>query len=224
MSESFSAESSTSASDIGPAEYNGLVRRLAAGLLLMRLAVATGRGVQHCFFADNAATHTFAPSLAESSTELIELRSDLRARMLSMLEAANNDLIEDGMPNSVKEGLPALIDRNFGSVIPALLSGIETGRTSPIVAAEILKELGRLRSVSSHAMRRWVLERALRLTSPFIRDGAGLGLARLGDPGAIPYLRQSVESELNPQTRADLQTVIDELAEMIPDGTVAGGD
>jgi hypothetical protein len=63
-----------------------------------------------------------------------------------------------------------------------------------------------------------VLERALFSPWPFVRDGAGLGLARLGDPGAIPVLRKAVESETHAQTKADLQLVLDELSESMTNG------
>jgi HEAT repeat protein len=137
------------------------------------------------------------------------------------LDAARYAIIEDGMSNPINDRLPDLVAKDFNAVIPALLSVIEAQRTTPIVAAEVLKELGRLRNVASHASRRWVLERALRSPWPFTRDGAGLGLARLGDPNAIPALRRAAENEHNAEIRADLKLVIDELAEMITDDTPA---
>jgi hypothetical protein len=168
---------------------------------------------------ESAATQITSGMVAESSTELRELAPEIKAKLDAMLDAARHAIIEDGMCNPINERLPALVAKDFNAVIPALLSVIEGKRTTPIVAAEVLKELGRLRSVTSHASRRWVLERALQSPWPFTRDGAGLGLARLGDPTAILALRRAVENEPNAQTRADLQLVIDELAEMITDGT-----
>jgi hypothetical protein len=166
----------------------------------------------------SSSTQIIAGSLAESSTQIREMAPEIKIKLDAILDAAQRDIIEDGMHNAINERLPGLIAKDFSTVIPALMSVIEAGRTAPIIAAEVLKELGRLRSASSHASRLWVLERALSLPSPFIRDGAGLGLASLADADALPYLRRAVENEPNAQTRTDLQLVIDELNEMMADG------
>lgn len=213
MSEGFSAETSISVPD---AEHiGGFGRTLANVTFPVKLAAAGTYGVRQGFLEESAATQGIAGALAESSTQLHEMTPELRARFQAILDRARHDIIEDGMPNTVNERLPELIAKHFNAVIPALVSAIEVGRTTPIVVAEVLKTLGRIRNPASHASRLWVLERALNLSSPFIRDGAGLGLARLADPGALPYLRRAVETEPNAQTRADLQAVIDELSGMI---------
>ena len=151
--------------------------------------------------------------LAESSTQLRKVTPEIQARLDSMLDVARREIIEDGMSNAITERLAELFLRDFDAVIPALMALIESGRTAPIIAAELLKELGRIRDTTSHASRRWILEHALNASSPFVRDGAGLGLARLADPAALRYLRRAIEGEPNAQTRADLQLVVDELAE-----------
>jgi hypothetical protein len=143
---------------------------------------------------------------------------EIKAKLDYVLSAANDDLIEDGMRNAVTQRLPELVVKHFDTVIPALISVLETGRTTGAIAAEVLKELGRVRNTASHAMRRWALERALRSPSPIIRDGAGLGLARLSDPDSLPYLRRAIEHEHDPQARADLRLVLDELSEAIENG------
>jgi hypothetical protein len=140
---------------------------------------------------------------------------EIQARLDAMLSAARGDIIEDGESNAVTERLEELFLRDFRAVVPALAAVIESGRTLPIIAAEILKELGRMRDAASHGDRRWLLVRALSLPSPFIKDGAGLGLARLADPTALRYLHRAIETEADAQTRADLQLVVDELNEAV---------
>jgi hypothetical protein len=201
-----------------PDAQSRFMRFIAETVLFMDLVTATTRGAQHCFVKESAATD-ITGTVAESSTLLRELAPETKAKLDAMLDAARHAIIEDGMYNPINKRLPELVAKDFNTVLPALLSAIEAKRTTPIVAAEVLKELGRLRNVTSHAGRRWVLERALRSPWPFTRDGAGLGLARLGDPKAIQALRCAVENEPNAQTRADLQLVIDELAEMTTNGT-----
>ena len=171
---------------------------------------------------ERAATQHSA-GLADSSTQLREMTREMQARLDAILGAAHLDIIEDGMPNAINERLADLLVQDFKTVIPALVSTIETGRTAPIIAAEILKELGRVQNAASHASRLWTLERALSLPSPFIRDGAGLGLARLSDPDALPYLHRALEDESNAQARADLQLVINELSETISNGAPPAG-
>jgi len=132
-----------------------------------------------------------------------------------MLEAARRDIIEDGMRNAITDQLPELFLRDFNAIIPGLKALIDNERTPPIVAAELLKELGQIRDATSHNSRRWLLASALNMASPFVRDGAALGLARLADPAAIDYLRSAIAKEPNAEIRADLQLVVDELAEEV---------
>jgi hypothetical protein len=166
----------------------------------------------------SSATQIFAGSFAESSTQIREMTPEMKLRLDAVLNAARQDTIEDGMFNAINRRLPGLIAEDHKAVVPALMSVIEGRHTTPIIAAEVLKELGRLRNSASHASRLWVLERALNQSSPYIRDGAGLGLAMLADAHAIPYLRRAAENEPNAETRADLQLVIDELTETMTDG------
>jgi hypothetical protein len=197
-------------------EMHGVKNRLAFAEFVFNLAFATAAtacGVRRCFVEQSGATPELRSAFVRSDTQPRELKSEMKAELHAILDAARDDIIADGMPNTVTERLPDLVVSEFDVFLPAIVSAIETGRATPIVSAEVLKVLGRIRNPASHASRRWVLERALDLHSPFIRDGAGLGLARLADPSAIPYLRRAVENELNAQTRADLQLVVDELSE-----------
>jgi hypothetical protein len=184
---------------------------------LLRLGAASTYGVERCFLDDTTATHVMTGAFAESSTQIRETASDVRAMLDAILNAAQRDIIEDGMPNTIKNQLPGLIAKHFDVAIPTLVSLIDSERIAPIISAEILKELGRLRNLAPRADLRWILEHALTLPSPYIRDGAGLGLARLADPATIPYLREIVEKELNPEVRADLQLVVDEIADTVTD-------
>jgi hypothetical protein len=219
MSQRSTVDTSTALLDREPHSEPVEFRRLLATVLLgLRLAAASTNGVRRCFWEQSSATQIAAGAYAESSTQIREMTPEIKVRLDAILDAARRDIIEDGMYNAINERLPGLIARDFKAVIPALMSVIEGGRTTPIIAAEVLKELGRLRNDASHASRLWVLERALNQPSPYIRDGAGLGLAALGDPNAIPYLRRAVENDPNAQTRADLQLVIDELSEKMRDG------
>jgi len=190
---------------------------LAQSALFLRLVVAGTVGVNRCIRDLSAPIGHSSGALVASSTQIIV--AAVEAKLDALLQAAREEDIEDGMQNSVSQHLPALVAGHADRVIPALVSMIEAGRTPPIVAAEALKELGHLRNGASHAKRRWVLEWALGSRSPVTRDGAGLGLARLGDPHSLRYLARAVENEVDPQLRADLQLVVDELVEATQIGT-----
>jgi len=201
-----------------PQQFHGVKSLVVSAAFVVKLAAASTTGARQCFLDLNAATHLGMGTLAESSTQFREMLPEIKAKLDYVLRAANDDLIEDGMRNAVNQRLPELVVKHFDTVIPALISVLETGRTTGTIAAEVLKELGRVRNTASHPMRRWALERALRSPSPVIRDGAGLGLARLSDPDSLPYLRRAIEDERDPQTRADLRLVLNELSEAIQNG------
>ena len=203
-------------------ELSGFVRSLAtSAAFIIRLASASASGGRQCFIEESAATQSTNGALAESSTKFRAMTPEIEANLQALWDAAADDVFDDGMQNSVTERLPGLVVKDFGTVIPAIVSVIEAGRTAPIIAAEVLKELGRIKSAASHASRRWALERALMLHSPIARDAAGLGLARMGDPASLPYVQGAVARERDSQMRADLQLVVDELAEKVTNGTTS---
>lgn len=214
MNQGFDAETAISVPDAQEPRLPDFLKSLVApAAFILNLASASTMGARRCFVEPSAATEISGGILVASSTQLREVTPGIRARLEALLDAARDEVIEDGMRNVVNERLPGFVVKHPTTVIPALLAVIESGRATPIVAAEVLKELGRLRNADSHRSRRWVLERALSSKSPITRDGAGLGLARLADPCSLPYLRRAVESELDSQTKADLQLVINELLE-----------
>ncbi len=136
----------------------------------------------------------------------------MRAELDDLFSSAKNGPIEDGMANAVTETLPKLLSKYGDSLVAGLLSTLDAKHLSGLVAAEVLKTIGETRHGVSHSNRLWILEHALSSPSPAVRDGAGLGLARLGDPAALTYLRTAIQAENNHEIRADLQLVADELA------------
>lgn len=137
--------------------------------------------------------------------------ASLAAKLESIWRLAHDEIIEDGMPNTVRRQLPALLACDYEAVIASILSAIQSGKIKPIVAVEALKELGRVSYGISHLNRKRALEYALRVRSAITRDGAGLGLARLADPASLPALRRAVENEPDLETKRNLQLVVDEL-------------
>jgi hypothetical protein len=118
---------------------------------------------------------------------------------------------EDGMENDVSRTLWRLLMTHSTLLVEALASVIVSEHVSPRVAAEALRHLGRFAHAASHRDRLWLLERGLRSKSAVSRDGAGLGLAHLNDPAAIPYLQAAIDREPIASLRDDLQQVLDSL-------------
>ena len=118
---------------------------------------------------------------------------------------------EDGIENDLSRSLWRLLMTHSTKLIEALAAVIVTEKVSPRVAAEALRHLGRFAHPASRKDRLWLLERSLRSASPLSRDGASLGLAHLGDPSAIPYLRAAIEREPVASLRDDLRQVLDAL-------------
>jgi hypothetical protein len=208
----------TSHADVGDLNGPGLFKNsFATGVLFFRLVAAGAKGIEQCLTEMRAATQDSVVVDAESSTQL--RAPAIEGALAALLADAREDLMEDGMNNTVNERLPPLLLMHPQSIIRALAGLIEAGQTPPIIAAQLLKELGRARIAASHSQRRWVLERALCSPSPVTRDGAGLGLARLGDHRSLRYLVRAVEIEADPELRTDLQRVVDELTEATWDGS-----
>jgi HEAT repeat protein len=212
MSEDFTSQTAPNSPDVNALDVTGL--RKSVAVLVLNLVAATTLGARRCFLEETAVTQT-VEILAESSTRLRRVTPEVQARLGLMLDLARREIIEDGKSNAITERLAEFFVKDFNAVIPALAALIANSRTAPVIAAEVLKELGRIRNAASHEGRRWILEHALKAPSPFVRDGAGLGLARLADPVALRCLRKAMEEEPNAQTRADLQLVVDELAETV---------
>lgn len=80
------------------------------------------------------------------------------------------------------------------------------------VLCDIVKGIGQ--DLSGDERRELLIE-ALDLKNPDMRDAAGLGLAYLDDPFAIPALRSAVVNERLPELKRMQQKVLDQLEETL---------
>jgi hypothetical protein len=197
-----------------------IVREFTASTaFVLRLVTASSEGALRCFVeAMSSATALSRTSHSESSTDVQQIAPELRMRLDGLIKAAREQVLEDGMSNAITQNLPALVAQHVTEIVPLLVAAFESNRTPPAVSAEILKELGRIRDAASHAARLWVLEHALQSPFPLTRDGAGLGLARLGDPDALRYLERAIQHEPVAELRDDLRLVADELSDNLRHG------
>jgi hypothetical protein len=113
--------------------------------------------------------------------------------------------------NDVSRVLWRLLMLHPTGLVEALATVITAEKASPRVAAEALRHLGRFVHPPSRQDRLWLLERALKSSSPISRDGASLGLAHLNDPSAIPHLQAAIEREPIESLRQDLKQILEDL-------------
>ena len=79
------------------------------------------------------------------------------------------------------------------------------------IISEALRWIGRLEHPETEYCRLWLLESSLFCSSPFIRDGAILGLASLNDPAAIPFIRKAIDKEPIRELQEDMKEIVSQL-------------
>jgi hypothetical protein len=169
---------------------------------------AFARGISEVSGAATSQSHIeFVENATKDDAESHKLTSQVEELFRDWRELR----FESGMENDVSRLLWRLLMMNPTTLIESLATVIVAERASPRVAAEALRHLGRFAHPPSHQDRLWLLARALKSSSPMSRDGAGLGLAHLNDPSAIPDLKAAIEREPIESLRADLNQVLEDL-------------
>ena len=108
MIQESTVDTSITLPDVEPhSELIGFGRSLATVVLGLRLAAASTQGIRHCFLEQSSSTQIIAGSLAESSTQIREMAPEIKIKLDAILDAAQRDIIEDGMHNAINERLPA---------------------------------------------------------------------------------------------------------------------
>ena len=129
----------------------------------------------------------------------------------SLFMIAENEDFEDSAESYFSIGLENLI-QTFGNIALTIISSfIFSEETSTKVVSEALCKLGQIDHGPTHRNRLRVLEKSLQADSPYIRDGAGLGISFLDDPAAVPQLTEAIKRETNPELKKDLELVLKQL-------------
>lgn len=108
---------------------------------------------------------------------------------------AVDERFDDGVESSFARELVSVVERWGDSAMAAAAWLVIRDLAEPQVSREALRALGHMRHADSHSYRLWLLERSLHALSPWVRDGAALGLASMRDVHAIAHLTQAVERE-----------------------------
>lgn len=154
-----------------------------------------------------------ADQRSSSPTIIPEGPVQLRAHVRTLFQDAREATFEDGMESRFSTALSALIRTHGEAAVEAIRELVSAESQWREPASEALRWLGRIEDAPTHALRLRVLEQALQHPNSQVRDAAGLGLASMGEPHAIPALIEAIAREAIPQLRLDLQQVLDELRE-----------
>lgn len=129
----------------------------------------------------------------------------------SLFRAAEKEVFEDGMENVFSEELTLFVNRYGNVSLDIMESLLFSSKADVEVVAQALRSLGEMHHPPSRDLRRSLIEKGLRQSSPWVRDGAVLGLAWLDDPAAIPSLTKAVQQEQIDELRRDMGKVLSQL-------------
>ena len=126
------------------------------------------------------------------------------------MASAASERFEDGMETTFSRTIQALVSASPEPVLERFLSLVRRPER-PSVLSEALRWVGELHDLASHDQRRIFLEAALLSSAPEVRDSAALGLSFLGDPAALPALRNAVVRERLTEIRNGILMVVRDL-------------
>ena len=146
-----------------------------------------------------------------SSTSKEEEHPDLYHQIDNLFDIEKDDEFEDGMENKFSKLLIAFIEKYEKKAIEELTPiFIEEEKNAEIIS-EALRWIGRMYHNATHSDRLWLLLRCLFCSSPYIRDGALLGLESMNDLGAINSLRNAIKKEKYFELKKDMEKVLHQL-------------
>jgi hypothetical protein len=128
-----------------------------------------------------------------------------------LLTSSREVTFEDGLGTEFYEELESIIKQYGKDAILALYYRIiESKHFDPEIAAETLNWLGTIDCPSQdiYRLRLWLLTESLKNSSPWVREGATIGLSRLNDPDAIPSLESAIQKEQRQLLRKQMNKAI----------------
>lgn len=151
------------------------------------------------------------PSETLASISKKESRIDLYGEVKQLFELAIDEEFEDGFESQFSRSLVAFIEKYGRKAIEALTPIFINEKINPEIIAEALRWIGRIEHIPTYKDRQQLLERCLFCSSPYIRDGAALGIASMNDPCAIPSLKLAIAKERIAELCEDMKQVLFQL-------------
>ena len=155
----------------------------------------------------------FRKTWEEASTERREPHAQLDETARALFESAVDEEFEDGMQSEFASRLQQFVENCGESAVEVVCSFVRKRFPNDEVVAEALGCLSRIKDCSTYGWRFYALTVGLKSLSVFLRDAATVGLARLRDPLALPYLQDALRAEPAPLLRKYMHRVISRLAE-----------
>lgn len=138
---------------------------------------------------------------------------EVASRVQDLFLRAEGELAETGSAEDFGHRLQSIIREVGVPAVDAIAQAIQRRGTRDSLVFEALRHTGMIEHPPSYRRRFDLLVEGLNSPSPRVRDGAGLGLAFLDDPAAIPHLEEAIRKERVPDLKNDLQLVLDQLVE-----------
>jgi hypothetical protein len=107
--------------------------------------------------------------------------------------------------------LVAFIEKYGRKAIEALTPIFINEKINPEIISEALRWIGRMEHPQTYANRRQLLEKCLFSSSPYIRDGALLGIASMNDRNSIHPLKLAIAKEKISELCDDMKQVLFQL-------------
>jgi hypothetical protein len=143
---------------------------------------------------------TVSESRTDSGTvERTDLEKEcVGIRIDQLLNTSREMTFEEGLGTEFYSELESII-KLYGrdSILALYYRIIMSKQFDPEVATETLNRLGAIDcpDAETYDLLRWLLEESLKHPSPWVREGAIMGLSRLNDPKTIPSLKSAAEKE-----------------------------
>lgn len=142
----------------------------------------------------------------------LKLESDSIVTELEIIFGrAKEEKFEDGITSKFSTELNNYVLKNGKIGIEQLKNLINENKINFALVAEALKELGDIEDPITYEFRFKILLDGLSSSSHLVRDASALGLGKLEDPKAIPYLKDAAINEKNKNFRNNLELIIEDL-------------
>ena len=128
-----------------------------------------------------------------------------------ILSIAADEGFEDGMVGKMSQSLNIFISQHPVEGIHQLAVRLNSERMNQGIAADIVRELGRMKHKQSHSERVYIAECLLYSKSPLARDAGAVALSDLADKHSIPALQRAFEAETIPALKSDIEASLNEL-------------
>lgn len=136
---------------------------------------------------------------------------DIGLQIDRLLNTSREMTFEDGLGSEFYNELESIVQRFGKDAILSLYYRIMVSKHfDPEVAAELLNWLGTIDclDLETYRLRLWLFKEALKHPSPWVREGATIGLSRLNDPDAIPSLKSAFQKEQRPLLRKQMNKAL----------------